>query len=101
MRTCCKMTGVRGRSLESRGNSEILLAIVLALDDFAENRVPVVQPRRRRDGDEKLAAIGVRPGIGHGEFAGTIVAQRRMKLVGKTVARTAGAVARVGSRPGS
>src|SRR6202795_4151699 len=39
---------------------------VLALDDFAEDGVAVIEVRRRRDGDEKLAAVGVRAGVGHG-----------------------------------
>jgi len=38
---------------------------IQAFDDFAENRVPVVQVRRWCKGDEKLAAVGAGAGIGH------------------------------------
>ena len=45
--------------------------------DLAEDRVPVVEVRRRRQRDEELAAVGVRAGVGHRQDAGLVVAQRR------------------------
>src|SRR5207302_10176216 len=40
---------------------------VLALHDFAENRVALIQPGRRRHSNKKLATIRVRTGVGHRE----------------------------------
>src|SRR5579864_1572416 len=48
---------------------------------------------RRTEGDEELAAIGVRSRVRHGEHADAIVAQVGMKLVLERVARTAVALA--------
>src|ERR1700719_5387718 len=45
-----------------------LVGHVLALDDFTKNGVTLIEPGRRRHGNKKLAAIRVRPGVGHGEF---------------------------------
>ena len=47
----------------------------------AENGVLVVKPWRRDGGDEKLRTIRVRPGIGHGQGKGAIMAQRAMELI--------------------
>ena len=47
-----------------------LVGHVLAFHDFSENSVPVIEVRRRSNGDEELAAVGIRTGIGHGQFAG-------------------------------
>src|SRR5579863_9141530 len=44
---------------------------------------------RRTEGDEELAAIGVRSGVRHGEHADAVMAQVGMKLVLERVARTA------------
>src|SRR5260370_20434048 len=43
---------------------------VLPFHHFTENRVAIVQPRRSCNGDEELAAVGIRPGIGHRQFSG-------------------------------
>src|SRR5690349_11000588 len=64
---------------------------VVSLDDFPENTVLVVEPGRRGHSDEELAAVGIRPGIGHGQQAGFGVLQLGMKLIGELVARTAAA----------
>ena len=53
------VTGVTGRSLRV-AVLPILLHDVHALDHLAEDAVLVVEPRRRRQGDEELAAVGVR-----------------------------------------
>src|SRR6266542_2085613 len=50
---------------------------VLALYNFAKDRVVAREPWRGCDGDEKLRAVGVRSGVGHGKFAGLV------KLVGR------------------
>lgn len=57
-----------------------------AIGDLTENRVTVVEERGGRGGDEKLGAIGIRTGVCHGEDAGCVMAQFRMKLIGKLVA---------------
>src|ERR1035437_6435455 len=43
---------------------------VIAFSHLAEYGVAVVQPRGGGHGDEELAAVGVRPGVGHREDAG-------------------------------
>src|SRR5580704_14765012 len=43
---------------------------VHALDHFAENGVAVIEPRRRRHGDKKLAPVRAGSGVGHGKLAG-------------------------------
>src|SRR5690606_6833921 len=60
---------------------------VLTADDVAEHAVPVVQVRRGPLRDEKLAAIGARARIRHGEDAGTIMLQRLVELVLELVPR--------------
>ena len=62
---------------------------VLPFDDAAENTMPVVQMRRRRHGDEELAAIGAGTRVGHRKHAGSVVLERRFKLVGELVAGAA------------
>src|ERR1035438_6065202 len=42
---------------------------IVAFRHLAEHGVVVVQPRGGGHGDEELAAVGVRPGVGHGENA--------------------------------
>src|SRR5947207_1167314 len=53
-----------------------------ALRHFAEDRVMVVEVRRRPERDEELAAVGVGTGVRHREDAGLCVAQARIELVG-------------------
>src|SRR5208337_2383048 len=48
---------------------------ILAFDDLAEDGVAIVEVRRGRNSDEKLAAIGAGAGIGHGELARLGMAQ--------------------------
>src|SRR5215472_17464989 len=59
---------------------------LLAFDDLAKNGVPIVKPRRCRHGDEKLAAVGVRAGVGHGKKARFGMLQRGTKLISELVA---------------
>ena len=66
---------------------------VHARDDFAEDRVTVVEVRRRPERDEELAAVGAGPGVGHREDAGLAVAARRVELVGELEPRATHAVA--------
>lgn len=47
----------------------------------SEYRMLLVQPRRWRQRDEKLAAIRIRPGVGHAQDAGASVSQRRVDFV--------------------
>jgi hypothetical protein len=49
--------------------------------DSSENCVLAIQPWRRCQGDEELAAIGVRSCVCHAENAGTAVLQTWMNLV--------------------
>lgn len=39
----------------------------LSVDDFAENNMLLVQMWRWHSGDEELASVGARSGVGHGE----------------------------------
>ncbi len=50
-------------------------AHIHALQDLAEDAVLAVQPRREHRGDEKLAAVGVGPGVGHAQQARLLVLQ--------------------------
>lgn len=56
----------------------------------------VIQPRRRRAGDEELAAVRVRAGVGHGEYsrAGVFDGERfvreRLVVVDARAARAVG-----------
>ena len=72
---------------------------VHALDHLAEHGVLAVQPRVGHVGDEELAAVGVRAGVGHRQHA-ALVAQAVVGLVLEAVARAAAAGALAGSRPG-
>src|SRR4029077_2401963 len=55
------------------------------------DRMVSVQPRRRSDGNEELAAIGSRTGVGHGEFARLIEAYRRNNFILELIPGAAGA----------
>ena len=48
---------------------------VHTFDDLAEDGVLAIEPRRSDVGDEELAAVGVRAGVGHRQDAGPIVPQ--------------------------
>src|ERR1700722_4473792 len=61
-----------------------------AFDHFAEDTSLVVEPWRRRKRDEELAAVGVRPGVGHRQDAGLVVPQLWAELVSELVAGAAG-----------
>src|ERR1700704_4541504 len=41
---------------------------IIALDHLSEDRMLVIEPGSFSDGDEKLASVGVRAGVGHGEY---------------------------------
>src|SRR5215472_10950 len=58
-----------------------LLNDVVALHDFAEDGVPIVEPWSGGDGDEELTAVRVGTGIRHREQARLRMLQRRMELV--------------------
>src|ERR1017187_4039292 len=67
-----------------------LLRHILPFDPLAENRVLAGEPSRRRQRDEELRAVGVGPGIGHGEFARLVEFVRRaLGLVFKLISRSA------------
>jgi hypothetical protein len=64
-----------------------LLDYILSFDHFAENCVLARQPGGGRDGDEKLRAVSIGAGIGHGEFPGFIeLVRRALGFVFKLVA---------------
>src|SRR5215211_2719869 len=65
---------------------------VHALDDLAEDRVLAVQPGRGGLGDEELGAVGVGPGVGHGQVPGPVEAVGAVDLVLELVAGAAAAV---------
>ena len=72
-----------------------LVGDVLALDHFAENGVPAGEPRRGRNRDEELAAVGVGAAVGHGQLAGLVEAVRRaLGLILEAIAGAAHACAR-------
>src|SRR5579859_4184848 len=73
------------------GNLGDLLDYIIALHHFAENSVLIIEPRGFSHGYKKLAAVGVRAGVGHGENSLLGMPQRGMKLVGELVAGTAAA----------
>ena len=87
-------TGVDRAVLPARRHRADLLDDVHALDHFAEDRVAVVEMRRRPERDEELAAVGVRarrwPSTGCPPSMWRSVG---MELVGEVVARPAGALA--------
>jgi hypothetical protein len=58
---------------------------VHALDDLAEDDVLAVEPRGRDGADEELGAVGVGPGVGHGEHTGGGVLAHEL-LVGELLA---------------
>jgi hypothetical protein len=64
---------------------------VVAFNDFAEDGVFIVEPGRGGDGDEKLAAVGMGTGVGHGEEALFPVVEGGMEFVGEFVAGSAAA----------
>src|SRR6188768_3855868 len=57
----------------------------LSLDYFAKHAVTVVQMQRGREGDEKLAAVRVRPCVGHRQDAAFGVAQVGMEFIFETI----------------
>src|SRR5690606_26087092 len=66
---------------------------VLPLDNLAEDRMLVVEPRCGNVGYEELAAVRVGAGVGHRERSGTCVTKALVELVRESIAGTAGAVA--------
>src|SRR5581483_2608403 len=64
---------------------------IVAFDDLAEDAVLSIEPRGRGHGDEELASVGVRAGIGHGEHALALVLEGGVELVGEAIARIAAA----------
>src|ERR1035437_5046904 len=75
-----------GTVLGAAGNLGDLFDHVVALDDFAENAVLIIQVRSGCHGNEELAAVGIGSGVGHGEEAGLGVFQGGVELVGEFVA---------------
>src|SRR4029077_5195916 len=63
-----------------------LLDEVEAFDDLAEDAVLVVEPGRRGERNEELAAVGVGPRIRHRENSRLAMARLRTELVGELVA---------------
>ena len=53
--------------------------------DLAEDDMAAVEPRGDDGGDEELGAVGVGPGVGHGEEEGLVVGELEV-LVGKLLA---------------
>src|SRR5690606_1548827 len=67
--------------------------LVIRTVDHAEHRVLAVQPGRGDMGDEELAAIGARSGIGHRKNAAGVVLEAGHDVVFETVARATRAAA--------
>src|SRR5712671_3472271 len=61
--------------------------------DLAEDRVVVVEVRRRHEGQEELRAVGAGAGVGHRQQARLVVPGLGIELAVVVVARTAGAAA--------
>src|SRR5437667_3844621 len=74
---------LRARGLE-------LLQDVHALGDFAEQRVLAVEPRRRNEGEEELAAVRAGTGVRHRQLAALVVLHGRAELAVELIARAAG-----------
>src|SRR5690349_16873568 len=73
------------------GDPADLLHDIHALDHLAKHAVLVIQPRGWRQRDEELTAVGIRPGVGHGQNPGLAVARFGMKLVGELETGSPGA----------
>jgi hypothetical protein len=58
---------------------------ILTHNHFTEDCMLAIEVRCGQVSDEKLAAIGVRSGVGHGENSCLGVLQRAVDLIGKTV----------------
>ena len=58
-----------------------LFHCIHAGDNLTEDGVAHMEPRRCRSGDEKLASIRARSGIGHGKQAGTVESHGGIALV--------------------
>src|SRR5215216_2535581 len=65
-----------------------------ALDDLAEDRVPIVEPGCGGVGDKELRTPGVRTRVGHRKHSRLVVPQILVELVPDAVARSAGAAPR-------
>lgn len=61
---------------------------LLACNHFAEDSVLAIEVGSRKVGDEKLAAVGVGSGIGHGENSRLGVLERTINFIRKPVSRT-------------
>src|SRR3989338_1804532 len=74
-----------------RGRIFYFIHNIYSSDDFAENSMLAVQPRRALSGnDEKLAAIGIWPGVGHSQNSSYYFIG--IYLVFESIARSADAV---------
>ena len=80
------LAGLAGAAGVALGDS---VEHVHALDHLTKHGVMVVQVRCGDVGDEELAAIRVRAGIGHRQDAGAAVAQGGMEFIGKLIAGAA------------
>src|ERR1700733_11604158 len=64
---------------------------IFPLDGLSKNGMFSVQPRRFHVGDEKLASVGIRTGIGHGKRAWRVLVGVPFGLVFELVAGTSAA----------
>src|SRR5215831_6055124 len=79
--------------LRPAGHAGDLVDHVLSLHDFAEDRVLSSEPSGRRDGNEKLRAVGIRTRVRHGKLAGfREVVRRALGFVFKLIAGSPHAV---------
>ncbi len=77
------------------GNERNLGHDILTFDDFAKDGVVAGEPRRGRNGDEELAAVGAGAAVGHGQLAGLVeLVRRALGLILEAVAGSAHAGAR-------
>src|SRR5580704_2129020 len=61
-----------------------------SLDHLAKDGVHVIEPGRRRHGNEKLASVCAGSGVGHRKFPGLVVFQGLIKFVAEAVTWIAG-----------
>ena len=89
--TVFKTTSSSGLSAKSVWTPLIFFDDVVVLDDLAEDRIMVLKPRRRYDGDKELRAARIGAGIGHSQDTGLAEIKALAEFVGNGLFRAAAA----------